>query len=64
MLIPMIHDLGREAHGAILRELAGIADAGALRPIVDDASFGLAQAGDAHARLTGGEAVGKVVIDV
>ena len=64
MLIPMIHDLGRETHGATRRELAEIADAGALRPIVDEASFGLEQVGDAHARLTGGEAIGKVVVEV
>lgn len=64
MLIPMLHDQGREAHGTILRELAKIADGGALKPVVDVQEFALEQIGDAYARLTGGEAVGKVVVSI
>ncbi len=62
MLIPMIHDVGRGAHGEILRELARIADEGGLRVVLDETNYSLEQAGDAHARLEGGRAMGKVVV--
>ncbi|WP_417488169.1 zinc-dependent alcohol dehydrogenase family protein [Maricaulis sp.] len=64
MLIPMLHDVGRETHGAILTELARLVDAGAVTPLLDDTRFTLDQVGDAHARLTSGQAIGKVVIDI
>lgn len=64
MLIPMLHDHKREAHGAILAKLAEIANAGALAPILDTEHFTLDQAGEAHARLASGQAIGKIVIDV
>jgi len=64
MLIPMLHDVGRERHGAILSELAGIVDEGDLKPFLDEPRFGLADAGAAHARLTSGQAIGKVVIEI
>ena len=64
MLIPMIHDHKREAHAQILRELARIVEAGGLTPVLDEPAFSLEQAGEAHARLESGKAMGKVVIDV
>ena len=64
MLIPMIHDHKREAHAQILRELARIVEAGGLTPVLDEPTFSLEQAGEAHARLESGKAMGKVVIDV
>ncbi len=64
MLIPMLHDHKRETHGQILTTLADIVDAGALKPLVDDVAFSLADAAAAHDRLTGGQAIGKVVISV
>ncbi|MCK8787731.1 zinc-dependent alcohol dehydrogenase family protein [Roseomonas sp. NAR14] len=64
MLIPMLHDIGRERHGRILREVARLADAGRLRPIVDPRRFDLASAPEAHRHLESGQAVGKVVIDI
>ncbi|WP_424928895.1 zinc-dependent alcohol dehydrogenase family protein [Amaricoccus tamworthensis] len=64
MLIPMLHDTGRAEHGVILAELAGLADSGALKPVVDEARFELAEVGAAYDHLTGGKAIGKVVIDV
>lgn len=64
MLIPLLHDRGRERHGAILREAAALADAGRLRPLLDPGSFHLADAAEAHRHLEGGRAVGKVVIEV
>ena len=63
MLIPMLHDDKREAHGEILRELAEIVEAGGLKPVLDTERFSLAEAGAAHARLESGKGMGKVVID-
>ncbi|MEM6454880.1 MAG: zinc-dependent alcohol dehydrogenase family protein [Acidobacteriota bacterium] len=63
MLIPMLHDHGREAHGEILRALAEIVEAGGLRPVLDDTSYALDDAGLAHARLESGQAIGKVVVE-
>lgn len=64
MLIPMLYDHDRAAHGAILAKLAEIADAGALRPLLDEPRFGLADVGQAYDRLTSGQAIGKVVVEV
>jgi len=64
MLLPMLTGEGRERHGRILRELAALADAGTVRPLLDPHCFTLAQAGDAHRLLESGAAVGKIVIDV
>ena len=64
MLIPMIHDQGREVHGRILEEVSAIAEAGQLSPLLDEMQYGLSEIGAAHARLADGEAVGKIVIDV
>ena len=63
MLIPMLHDRAREEHGAILRALAEIADAGALRPVLDERRYRLDEVGEAHARLESGRAMGKVVVE-
>ena len=64
MLIPMLHDHKREEHAAILGKLAEIADAGKLRPLLDENRFGLTEVGEAYARLNSGKAVGKVVVEV
>ncbi|WP_046004516.1 zinc-dependent alcohol dehydrogenase family protein [Pseudoalteromonas rubra] len=64
MLIPMLHNHKREAHHHILNELTNIVEAGELKPLLDEQRFELAQAGQAHARLQSGQAMGKVVIDV
>lgn len=64
MLIPMLYDHKREEHGAILAKLAEIADAGALKPLLDETPFGLEAVGKAHDRLTSGQAIGKVVIEI
>lgn len=64
MLIPMLHDYKREEHGAILTKLAEIADAGALKPRLDETRFGFDEAAKAHERLSSGQAIGKVVIDI
>lgn len=64
MLIPMIHDVGRQTHGDILRTLADLADNGALKPIVDEQTFGWADVGAAYAHLKNGSAIGKVVLEL
>ncbi|WP_299814887.1 zinc-dependent alcohol dehydrogenase family protein [uncultured Roseibium sp.] len=64
MLIPMLHNLKREDHGAILASLAEIADSGALKPLLDDQSFGFSDVGAAYGRLTSGNAIGKVVVEI
>ncbi len=64
MLIPMIHNQGRDVHGRILKELCRIAEAGDLIPVLDEHRFGLADVGKAHDYLASGQALGKVVIDI
>lgn len=64
MLVPMIHGLGRERHGQILREIAARVEAGTLRPLVDPQRFALADIAVAHARVEAGQAPGKLVIDI
>ena len=64
MLLPMLHDQGREVHGQILADLAKLVDDGAVKPLLDAPSFTLAQVGDAYARLQSGQAIGKVVVEV
>ena len=64
MLIPMLYDHKREEHGAILAKLAEIADAGALKPLLDESQFNLKEAGKAYDRLTSGQATGKVVVEI
>ena len=63
MLIPMLHNYKRESHGEILRELASIIEAGALKPVLDESRFTLDDIGKAHARLESGNAIGKVVVE-
>jgi len=63
MLIPMLHNHKREAHGKILKHIANIVEEGDLKPILDEPSFSLEDAGKAHARLESGHAMGKVVIE-
>lgn len=64
MLIPMIHDHGREEHGRILNALAKIAEAGELKPVLDGTNYALTEIGKAHERLESGLAMGKVVVAV
>ncbi|MEU1616064.1 zinc-dependent alcohol dehydrogenase family protein [Streptomyces sp. NPDC005722] len=63
-LLPMLTGRGREHHGGILREAATLAEAGALRPLLDPRRFTLATAAEAHAVVERGEGRGKVVVDV
>ena len=60
----MPYDHKREEHGAIPAKLAEIVDAGALRPLLDETRFGLEDVGKAYDRLTSGQAIGKVVVEI
>ncbi|TYK64667.1 zinc-dependent alcohol dehydrogenase family protein [Colwellia echini] len=64
MLIPMLYNHKREQHAHILRELSKIVEAGGLTPVLDEQSFSLEEVGKAHARLSSGLGMGKVVVDI
>lgn len=64
MLIPMLHNQKRQQHGHILSELTKIVEAGGLRPVLDEKHFSLAEVGQAHARLSSGKGMGKVVVEI
>jgi NADPH:quinone reductase-like Zn-dependent oxidoreductase len=64
MLLPLLTGKGRERHGAILREVAALADEGKFRPLVDDTRFTLATVAETYRRLQSRDATGKVVIDI
>ena len=64
MLIPMIHDIGREVHGKILAEVAKIAESGQLKPILVDQQFSLNDIAQAHAYAESGKGMGKIVIHI
>lgn len=63
MLIPMLHNVKRKQHAEILQSIAQIVEAGELKPVLDEEQYSLEQAGQAHARLESGQAMGKVVIE-
>ncbi|MEV5176567.1 zinc-dependent alcohol dehydrogenase family protein [Streptomyces flaveolus] len=63
-LLPMLTGRGREHHGEILREVAALADAGALMPMVDPRHFTLRTVHEAHEAVENGTAAGKIVVDV
>ena len=64
MLLPMLHDHQREGHGEILGKLAEMVDADALKPLLDGNRFELRDVGATYARLTSGQALGKIVVEV
>lgn len=63
MLIQMMHNFQREKHGEILRNIAKIAEAGDLKPLIDKEEFSLENVGEAYAKLQGRNAIGKVVVE-
>ena len=64
MLLGMLNESGRAAHGEILRQVAAMVEAGQLKPLLDPAHFTLATAPDAQEHLHSGDARGKVVVDI
>lgn len=63
MLIPMLHNHRRQAHAVILKQLADIVDAGALKPLLDESRYSFDAVGQAYARLESGDAICKVVVE-
>ena len=63
-LLPLLTGRGREHHGDILRAAAALADAGALRPLLDARVYTLPEAAEAHAAVEAGANRGKVVVSV
>jgi NADPH:quinone reductase len=63
-LLPLLTGHGRAHHGEILRQAAGLAEAGQLRPLLHDKTFALADVAAAHDVLDTGSARGRVVVDV
>ncbi len=63
MCIPLIHGIGRAAHGMILQRAAHLADSGALRPLVDVHEFSIGEVAEAHRLMESGEATGKLILE-
>ena len=63
MLIPMLHNVKREEHAEILRNLTQIVESGGLKPVLDENRYSLEEVGQAHARLESRQAMGKVVVE-
>lgn len=64
VLLPMLSGQGRAHHGDILREATRLAEAGQLKPLLDEHRYNLADAHAAHDAQESGKVVGKVVIDI
>lgn len=62
ILIPILHNTGREHHGNILRKLAQLIDQSKIRPYLDEKSFSFAEVAAAHQRAESGQAIGKVTL--
>jgi NADPH:quinone reductase len=63
-LLPLLTGQGRAHHGEILRQAAGLAEAGQLRAPLHDKGFSLADVAAAHEVLDAGSARGRVVVDI
>jgi NADPH2:quinone reductase len=63
-LLPLLTGEGRAHHGQILREATRLAEAGAIRPLLDPRRFDLETVGDAYALIEQRQAQGKVVINL
>ncbi|ARB92011.1 zinc-dependent alcohol dehydrogenase family protein [Legionella longbeachae] len=62
MLIPLLHNVQRERHGMILKQIASLVDEGYLKPLIDPHLFYFENIDKAHALLESGKAMGKVVV--
>jgi NADPH2:quinone reductase len=61
MLIPLLHNINRANHGAILQELARLVDEGKVCPLIDS-QFSFVEVAQAHQRAESGLAIGKVIL--
>lgn len=62
MLIPLLHNIERERHGNILRQIATLVDENNLKPLIDEHKFTIADIASAHKHLESGAALGKVIV--
>lgn len=62
-LLPLITGEGRAHHGEILARAAALAEAGKLKPLVNERRFSAEEIGAAHALVEAG-ALGKVVVEI
>lgn len=62
MLIPLLHNIGRERHSKILADIAAQVDAGQVKPIIDASRFTFEQTAEAHLFAQSGKQTGKVLI--
>lgn len=63
MLIPMLYNVKRTEHAELLADVAKIADAGGLKPVLDEVRFSIEQVAGAYARLASHQAMGKVEVE-
>jgi NADPH:quinone reductase len=61
-LLPLLTGIGQAHHGEILREVAALADAGKVKPLLNERRFSPTEIAEAHALVQSG-ALGKVVIE-
>lgn len=64
MLLPILRNEHRVAHGKILAEVSKIVDEGKLKPLIDPHIFSLSTVHEAHALLESGKAKGKVIVAI
>ncbi|MFY0641715.1 MAG: zinc-dependent alcohol dehydrogenase family protein [Bermanella sp.] len=64
MLIPMLHNIGREVHGEILKEVAKIVEQGDLNVVLTEQQFAFEDVGQAHDYAESGQGMGKVIVNV
>ena len=64
MLLPLLTNHGREAHGKILTQVAEIVAQKKLQPLMDTHQFTLAETSQAHTLMESGNAHGKLVIAI
>lgn len=62
MLVPMLYDIQRERHGAILKQIAKLVDEGSIKPLIDARQFSFEEVAKAHDLLESGNAIGKIVV--
>jgi NADPH:quinone reductase-like Zn-dependent oxidoreductase len=63
-LMPLLSGLGRDHHGAIMREATRLADSMQLNPRVNPSRFSLEAANEAFRAMESGGAKGKLVVEV
>mgnify|MGYP001168927509 CR=1 FL=1 len=64
MLIPMLHNINRDSHGKIMEQIASLAEAKKLKPIINQNIYTLNDIHLAHQKLESDSVSGKIVIDI